>query len=224
MKKIVIALLTSLFVLCANAQISPYRQFSPFDRPHFLIEGGATYSTTTAKHTDYKIGFRAGIGGDFPIFFSWVSFAPSLVFESKGYVQNVRNNGMAETTTDMTSMYIELPIDFALNIPFSRKCGMQIMAGPYVGYGIAGNYAVTSDNNMAQYGLRTMEYKAFFNSEEEQNLLKNFDFGIDCGIRLIFSYVTVKVNAEFGCMNINANPNSLAFKNRSFSAGAGLRF
>ena len=199
MKKIVIALLTSLFVLCANAQISPYRQFSPFDRPHFLIEGGATYSTTTAKQTDYRIGFRAGIGGDFPIFFSWVSFAPSLVFESKGYVQNVKID-LAETTTDMTSMYIELPIDFALNIPFSRKCGMQIMAGPYVGYGIAGNYAVTSDNNMAQYGLRTVEYKAFFNSEEEQNLLKNFDFGIDFffAVRIVNAALDKMVQIYFG--------------------------
>lgn len=223
MKKLVIALVASFFVLCANAQISPYRQFSPFDRPHFLIEGGATYSTITAKHTDYKIGFRAGISGDFPLFFSWVSFLPSLTFESKGFIKNAKVD-LAEETTDMTSMYVEVPIDFALNIPFSRKCGMQIMAGPYVGYGVAGNYAVTSDNNTALYGLRTMEYKAFFNDEEKLNLLKNFDFGIDCGIRLIFSYVTVKVNAEFGCMNMSAIETAPAFRNRSFSASAGLRF
>lgn len=223
MKKIVIALITSLFVLCANAQISPYRQFSPFDRPHFLIEGGATYSSITARHTDYRIGFRASIAGDFPLFFSWVSFIPSVAFESKGYTQELYID-LATKTTDMTSMYVEVPLDFALNIPFSRKCGMQIMAGPYFGCGVAGNYAVTSDNNMALYGLRTMEYKAFGNSDEEANLLKRFDFGIDCGLRFIISYVTVRVNAEFGCMNMSANPDSPAFRNRSLSAGAGLRF
>lgn len=223
MKKIVIALVTSLFVLCANAQISPYRQFSPFGRPHFLIEGGATYSTITARHTDYRIGFRASVAGDFPLFFSWVSFIPSVAFESKGYIQNVTMD-LAEKTTDMSSMYVEVPLDFALNIPFSRKCGMQIMVGPYAAYGVAGNYAVTSDNNLDLYGLRTMEYKAFGNEDEDFNLLKKFDFGIDCGLRFIISYVTVRVNAEFGCMNMSANPDAPAFRNRSFSAGAGLRF
>lgn len=224
MKKI-FAIIAALISFCAaNAQISPYKQFSPFDGNHFIVDGGVTYSSISNKTANYKVLFRAGVGADLPLFYSHVSFCPSLTFESKGYT----NTAYATDTEvggfvwdyDVTAMSIEAPMEFAFNIPFSREFGMQICAGPYFGVGIAGSYSQTSEEYEAVSGVSTLEYKTYGG---ENPRLNRFDVGICGGLRFIFSFMVLKVNAELGCKNMNARPDEPAFKGRSFSACFGLR-
>lgn len=229
MKKI-LAVLAAVLCFCgASAQISPYKQFSPYDGPHFLVDGGVTYSTISNKTADYKVLFRAGFGGDLPIFFSHVSFLPSLTFESKGFSYNAydadsyvdgENVGGYVWNYDVTAMSIEAPMEFAFNIPFSREFGMQVCAGPYFGVGIAGSYSQTSQEYEVKSGVSTLEYKTYGG---ENPRLNRFDFGVCGGLRFIFSFMVLKVNAELGCKNMNARDYEPAFKGRSFSACFGLR-
>ncbi len=227
MKKFFIAVVLFFSAMMANAQLSPYREFSVFDGNHYWFEAGAAYSKITARHADYKLGFKAGFGADIPFAYSWVSFLPSAVFESKGFKSNMMKD-MAMMETDMMSMYVELPLDFSLNIPLGKRFGLQICAGPYVAYGVAGSYTESSDNYIGLYGMRTLEHKAFFNKGEDAdktNRLKNFDLGADLNLRfIILRYGVLKVGAEFGFLDANAIETEPGFRTLSFSAGLAFRY
>lgn len=218
MKKIFAVLAAMFCLFTANAQISPYRQFSPFDGNHFIIDGGVTYSKITDKKAEYKTLFRAGVGGDIPLFYAWTSFCPSLTFESKGYTTTAFDG--YEWFYDVDAMSIEAPLEFAFNIPFSREAGLQILAGPYFGVGIAGKYSQSSDLYEQEFGVSTLEYDTYGGDNARLN---RFDFGLCGGLRFIYSFMVLKVNAEIGCVNMNAHEKEPAFKGRSFSACFGLR-
>ena len=223
MRKIFITLVIALFAMSANAQLSPYREFSVFEKNHYWFEAGASYNTISTRHTDYKLGYRGGFGADIPLLYSWVSFLPSILFETKGYTSEMMRD-LALCTTDMMSMYIEVPVNFSLNLPIGKKMGVQICAGPFLACGISGSYTESSDNYLGLYGTRSLEYKAFRNDDEDVNLLKNIDFGVDLGLRFIFfRYAMIKVNSEFGCINISAKEGTPAFRSRSFSASIAIR-
>lgn len=218
MKKIFVAMIAAICAFGASAQISPYRQFSPFDGKHFIIDGGVTYSTITEKSAEYVPLFRAGVGGDIPLYYAWTSFCPSLTFESKGFTYTAYDGYVWDY--DVTAMSIEVPLEFAFNIPFSRVMGMQILAGPYLGCGIAGKYSQSSALYEQENGVSTLEYNTYGGDNPRLN---RFDFGLCGGIRFIYDFMVLKLNAEIGCMNMNANDRQPAYKGRSFSACFGLR-
>lgn len=218
MKKIFVAMIAAICAFGASAQISPYRQFSPFDGKHFIIDGGVTYSTITEKSAEYVPLFRAGVGGDIPLYYAWTSFCPSLTFESKGFTYTAYDGYIWDY--DVTAMSIEVPLEFAFNIPFSRVMGMQILAGPYLGCGIAGKYSQSSALYEQENGVSTLEYNTYGGDNPRLN---RFDFGLCGGIRFIYDFMVLKLNAEIGCMNMNANDRQPAYKGRSFSACFGLR-
>lgn len=224
MKKIFAVLVAVLCFCGANAQISPYKQFSPFDGNHFIVDGGVTFSSITHKTADYKILFRAGVGGDIPLFYSHVSFCPSLDFVSKGYTNTAYDaisiGSGYNWEYDVTAMSIEAPLEFAFNIPFNRDLGMQVAAGPYFGVGIAGSYSQTSEAYEAESGVSTVEFKTYGGDNPRLN---RFDFGVTGGLRFIFYFMMIKLNAEVGCINANARVDEPAFKDYSFSASFGLR-
>ncbi len=218
MKKIFAVIIAAMCAFGASAQISPYRQFSPFDGNHFLIDGGVTYTTISEKTANYKPLFRAGVGGDIPLFYAWTSFCPSVTFESKGFTYTAYDGYIWDY--DVTAMSIEVPLEFAFNIPFSREAGLQILGGPYLGFGIAGTYSQSSDLFESEFGYSTLEYKTYGG---ENPRLNRFDLGLCGGIRFIYSFMVLKLNAEIGCANMNANERQPGFKGRSFSACFGLR-
>ena len=225
-KKLIIPFFAVILSMSATAQLSPYREFSVFEKNHYWVEAGATYNKTSSSSSDYKTGFRAGFGADIPLLYSSVSFLPSLVFEYKGFTNRAFVDGQWEDK-DVTAMYIEVPIDFSVNIPIGKKTGIQIAAGPYLAFATAGKYTESSDNYLPMYGTRTLEFYTFQKDEESErsNLLKKFDFGVDLGVRVIFlRYVMVKLNAEFGTMNMCAIEGAQAYRNRSFSASMAFRF
>ncbi|MCQ2211442.1 MAG: PorT family protein [Paludibacteraceae bacterium] len=224
MKKIFISLLVTLFAFTANAQLSPYSPFTVFDGNHYWVEAGASYNKVKTRHTDYKLGYRGGVGADIPIHYSTVSFLPSIVFECKGYTQEMIVD-MAPLTTDMTSMYIEAPINFSYNLAIGKKTGIQFCAGPYFAVGIAGSYTESSDNYLGLYGTRSLDFNPFKNDDPEHNLLRRFDFGADLGIRIIFlRHAMVKLNAELGCINISGKEGVPGFRNVSLSGSLAFRY
>lgn len=234
MKRIFFAIVSFLFVMSANAQMNDrYTQFSVFDGVHYWAEAACTYNSTSLKQADYKIGYRAGLGVDIPIFYSSVSFLPSALFECKGYTENRRDQSGGKISRDVTSMYIEVPLEFSFNIKVGKRAGFQIAAGPYLAYGIGGKYTDTGETNLGLYGKETIELNTFKESsidlgedfDVKSALLKRFDLGVDLGVRFIFfRYFMVKVNAELGCIDMRADDSATAFRNRSFSAGLAFRY
>lgn len=236
MKRILLTIVATFLVLSASAQMNDrYKQFSVFDGVHYWAEAACTYNTTSLKKADYKIGYRAGLGADIPIYYSSVSFLPSAVFECKGFTETRRDDsGTGNLERDVTSMYVEVPLEFSFNISIGKKAGLQLAAGPYLAFGVGGKYTDTGKYNLGLYGKETIELNTFGESsvalseteyEEFLPLLKRFDFGVDFGVRFIFlRYFMVKVNAELGCIDMRADESATAFRNRSFSAGLAFRY
>lgn len=215
-----------LSTLTMNAQLSPYSEFTVFDGNHYWVEAGASYNKVITRHTNYKIGYRGGVGADIPIYYSSVSFLPALQFQCKGYTQEMTMD-LSTVVTDVTAMYVEIPIDFSYNVPIGKKMGLQFCGGPYIAVGIAGNYTESSDNYISLYGQRTLEHKPFWNKKEESeyDILKKIDFGANVGIRYIFlRHAMVKLDADFGCIKINAKDGVPGFRGISFAASLAFRY
>lgn len=231
MKRIILTVLTALTVFVASAQLSPYREFSVFDGIHLWAEAGASYGKVTSKLADCKIGWRGVVGVDIPFCYSNVSFLPSIGVMNKGYKATNIINAVTKTTeeTDLSAMYIEIPLDFAVNIAIRKKMGLQFYAGPYFSYGIAGKYTVTSDDYLPLYDKRTVELKTFDEQGEMySNLskqLRRFDFGIDAGVRFIFlRYAMFRAGCEFGCINANGVKTQPAFRTITPYASLAFRY
>ena len=231
MKRILLSVLSALTVFVVSAQLSPYHEFSVFDGVHYWVEAGASYGKVTSKNADYKIGWRGGVGIDIPFCYSNVSFLPSIMVENKGYKASNIINSVTKSVeeTDLASMYVEIPLDFSVNIAIRKKMGIQVYAGPYFGYGVAGKYTVTSDEYLALYGKRTIELKTFEEQGEEYSnvskQMRKFDFGFDAGLRFIFlRHAMVRVGCEFGCINANGVETQPAFRNITPYASLAFRY
>ncbi len=239
MKRFIFSFIVALSALVANAQMNfKYDPFCVFNGVHYWFEAGVVYSKVSLKSADYKLGYRAGFGADIPIYYSSVSFLPSVMFESKGFKDSRENMHGYENPIDyeVTAMYVEVPLNFSFNIPFGKKFGMQIAAGPYIGIGVGGKYTMSCDDQLDIYGARTFEMDVFKDGGtvqypgkqvvwENEQLLKRFDIGADLGLRfIIMKYIMVKVNAELGFINAKKVKDDIAYRNRSFSAGIAFRY
>lgn len=238
MKRFIFAVIVALSALVANAQMNfKYSQFCVFDGVHYWFEAGVVYSTVNHKSADYKLGYRAGFGADIPIYYSSVSFLPSVMFECKGFkdVREGMNGYVKPIDYDVTAMYVEVPLDFSYNIRMGKKCGLQIAAGPYIGIGVGGKYTMSCEDQLGIYGSKTFEMEVFKDGStvqypgktewENKQLLKRFDIGADLGLRfIILKYIMVKVNAELGFIAANKEKEGIAYRNRSFSAGVAFRY
>lgn len=241
MKKFVFVVTSLLIAMTCHAQMNnKYKSFCVFDGVHYWAEAGVSYNKMSLKSSDFKLGYKAGLGADIPLYYSTVSFVPSILFECKGYKEDREESG-DDVKREVTPMYILVPIDFSLNLPIGKKFGLQFCAGPYLAYGIAGKYTDTSNGYLNKYGKETLEFKVFKDDEyppyitsgntdiqlinEKKQLLKNFDFGVDVGARFIFlRYFMVKVNVEFGCINMCKDKDATSFRNLSLSAGLAFRY
>lgn len=238
MKRFIFAVIVALSAMVANAQMNfKYDPFCVFNGVHYWFEAGVAYSKTSYKSADYKLGYRAGFGADIPIYYSSVSFLPSVMFECKGFTDSRKKmNGYPNPIDyDVTAMYVEVPLDFSLNIPFGKKFGMQIAAGPYIGIGVGGKYTMSCEDQLGIYGAKTFEMDVFKDGGnvqypgktewENKQLLKRFDIGADLGLRfIIMKYIMVKVNAELGFINAKKEKGDIAYRNQSFSAGVAFRY
>lgn len=141
MKKIACIILSfGYFLISVNNSDAQDRRFG--------IKGGATaYNLTTEfgnfeSTTDRKIGFEAGVFGDFPIS-EIFSIQLEAVYTQKG------GEGGDEVfgTTSITLSYVDVPLLFKITAPLDGTLNPYIFGGGYAGYLIDASIDITGEGN-----------------------------------------------------------------------------
>ena len=114
-----------IFVLFALVSIVSYSQIS------WNAKVGMNMSNFTGdSDTDMRVGFNVGVGMEYQFTDMW-SIHPSLMFTQKGAkMDELKAN----------PMYLEIPVMAAARFAIADNQNIVVKAGPYFGFGIAGNY------------------------------------------------------------------------------------
>jgi len=174
---------------------------------------------------DFKTGFHAGITADLmvtPTFY----LQPGLLFSTKGAKGK---NDNVEITQNIS--YIELPV----NVLFKPELGsgrLLLGVGPYVAYGISGQYKTKTGSTTVESDAKfknTITAADYLNGDFY--FVKPFDFGANAlvGYELNNGF-SVQVNGQLGLSKINpkienvTEVNKTDVKNVGVGLSVGYRF
>lgn len=188
MKKIFLTLLSiSLFSAATSAQM------------RFGIKGGlnlANISVSPAQSNPPKsiIGFHGGVVLDAALT-DKISIQPNLLFSLKGASGSV-SIGTGTIESKATLNYIEVPVNFVYSVTDAFTVG----AGPYLGYALSGNSAVTSTIS----GFSSYNESLDFEKEK----IKRLDFGLNftAGYE-VTEGIVISANYSLGLANISDDAN-----------------
>lgn len=153
----------------------------------FGIKGGAAaYQITneignTSSTSDRKIGFEAGIFGDFPIS-SIFSIQPEAVFVQKGGEESDDVFG----TSSLTLNYVDVPLLLKINAPLDGTVKPYIFGGPYAGYLIE----ATADGDEG--------------SQDISEFLEDINYGLKVGLGVKIGSVVIDARYDMGMANLYA--------------------
>ncbi|WWC83710.1 hypothetical protein PIECOFPK_01435 [Mycovorax composti] len=123
-------------------------QAQDFARPKFGIKAGWNNSNITngreGNLDDSKRlnSFNVGVVGVIPLG-STFEIRTGLDLQSKGTESSTSLVDGVKSTYKVNPLYLELPVNFAVMLPFNEKVKAYIGAGPYAALGIAGKLKTT---------------------------------------------------------------------------------
>lgn len=157
---------------------------------------------------------------------------PSLLFSTKGY--KVDEKGFSSylfgvDNITFTSHYLELPINFIFK-PQVGAGNLLLGAGPYIGYGLGGNWKTdVSRMNVKGKLMFVNDYKITDSAALESTdvpYAQKFDFGGNILIGFEFnSNFYFHINGQIGLIDIQPRLNGVKDKESSMkTVGGGLSF
>lgn len=141
-KRSLIAVLLSLCFIIGQAQTK------------ISVQGGIGLNGITKNENyDVKMGYRFGIGVEFPFNPTWsLQTGVQLLNRNYGFDKGVEFTGINEEGNDImailgvdaktNAIYIQVPIKVAAFLPINNNCGLQFSAGPYLAYGTGGKSSI----------------------------------------------------------------------------------
>lgn len=182
MKKALSSALLTLFSLILTINAAAQER-------HYGIKGGAgAYEISSeigdmSATSDPKIGFEAGIFGDFPIN-EILSIQPEVVFVQKGG-ENEDSNDFSGTPS-VTLNYVDVPLLLKINAPLDGNIKPYIFGGPYAGY------LVEASSNMEGNNVDLTEY------------LAEFHYGVKMGLGVNIGPVVIDARYDLGLADLYA--------------------
>ena len=185
MMKRILTLLTvaAFFILGSKTGYSQVR---------YNIQAGVNFSTLTNNllpNTSSKTGFRAGLGINYN-FSDFFSVDPSLLIVSKGFKQS-------DINLSVNPIYLQLPVNFTLNLPLTRNIKILIGAGPYVAYGIGGSGSIGLSSG------ETLVDAKMFSNESVFTYYNKFDAGLNSSVGIALGDIILSLGGEWGFLKVN---------------------
>jgi Outer membrane protein beta-barrel domain len=161
--------------------------------------------------------FQGGLTVDIPLADQFY-IQPGVLFSGKGAKEK-------DTDANVSLSYIDVPVTFLFK-PMLGTGHLLLGAGPYVGFGIAGNVEDDNDN----------EQKVKFENEVTlvQAATEPYFRRLDAGANLLVGYemsskLSIQLNAQLGMAKINPeitdlNDNKWALRNTGFGLSLGYKF
>lgn len=227
MKKIFATLsIMILSIGIANAQLSNLK---------FRVDSGVNFSKGDYKAESLKditskpvVGYRIGASVNIPFSMGFY-FAPGLTFQSMGgqtSLENLANPFGKKAKATTRTHAIQIPLQVGIRIPVGATLAVNLQAGPYLSYALAGTTTV-------EVGGIKKEFDTFKDGVENMWKEKRFDVGLGAAAIVDINSWYGLLGADFGLMNqkdMNSKVNELfkdkdtTLKNTSFYLGVGYRF
>ena len=181
------AIMSFCFALTLN-QLQAQVRFGP--------KVGVNFSTMTLKASGIAFdpsnmtGFQAGVIAEIGLGKSF-ALQPGFLYSAKGSSFSLSGYDLE---MKIKPNYLEVPVNAIYKIE-AGPVSVLLMAGPYFGYGIGGNYTVTSAqetiDDAIKYGSGT------------DNDLKPFDFGLNFGGGVELSRFQLAIQYGLGLTNLS---------------------
>jgi len=199
MKKLFTLTLTAMLAMAAFSSLKAQDVDSWFGiRAGVVIAKNDFDNGMLDEDVKNKFGLDLAAVFDFPIG-EVFSLGPEVHWVQKGYQQD----GVGKTNLD----YIDIPL--LVRLHFGRPVGLNVFAGPSVGFLIAGKFKPETGDDV--------DIKDFY---------KGTNLGGVLGAAIALGPIDFDVRYNFGFGDINDNPDlsDVKVKSRSFGAGVTLMF
>lgn len=190
-------------------------------------------STTSGKPAvDPKAGIVLGLTADIPVRGDFY-LQPTLLYADRGY--KLESNYMTDVTNkfDVSASYLEIPV-LVLYKPQLGGRKLLIGAGPYIGYGIGGNWKsdvgfLVGDVVTSNHGDVVFKNDSVDGAYEQYVYGKPIDYGANFTLGYEFlSHLTAQFNAQFGLANLQPKYAGVkqdgSLKNKSIGFSVGYKF
>ncbi len=159
--------------------------------------------TNLNEYTKNNLGYNFTVYGDFGVGNNFF-IQPGISLQNKGTkLEGTFPLGSSSITGTSTVnvMAIEVPINAVLRIPTGNEGGLQISAGPYIGFNVSGKSKVNVTQG-AGSDLGTQESDLKFGNKTSDNL-SSTDFGANFGLAYrLKSGILIGGNYGLGLTNI----------------------
>lgn len=149
-------------------------------------------------------GYQLGLTTDISLIKDVLSLQPGVIYTGKGAkVESGTEGQNGYFRQSFNPRYIEVPLNLVAKLPFAKKTGLFVGAGPYAAVGVGGKVKTNGRLLGADYNFdRKITFSdddpTTFNQEEGTGLgvVRRFDYGINAmaGFRI----KTVVVTANYG--------------------------
>lgn len=188
-----------LFILTTNYALAQVR-FGP--------KAGVNFSTMTLKSSGISLdpsnltGFQFGIVSEISLGSNF-ALQPGVIYSVKGSGYSISGFDME---VEINPTYIEVPVNAIYKIG-AGPINVLLMAGPYFGYGIGGNYSMKSAQETIDEAIKY--------GSGDNNDLKPFDIGVNLGGGLEIGRIQVAFQYCLGLTNLApVTDNSAEQKNK----------
>lgn len=221
MKKVIIIALCTLVFTSVKSQI--------------YVQGGlnlANISNSNSGATDKNkmiTTFNAGILGR--------SNSSGVLAVESGLLVDGRGakveggSGSANYKVTFNPLYLELPVNLVIRVPFGSAGNFFVNGGPYVAMGIAGKSKFEGQlGNISGSQTKDIKFTSTDPTADDQaySKLKRFDYGLNVGAGIDLNKILLKVNYGYGLAKINSmqtnNNENNKDKYRTLSISLGIPF
>lgn len=215
MKKLLtIVMLTGIFT---NAKSQVY------------LQGGVNLANITktssgqTQDNNMLTTFNAGILGRFNLSTAF-DLESGLLLDGRGaksntYFTSATNDNYVKTT--FNPLYLEVPLNLVIRIPFQKNMNIFFNAGPYAAMGIAGKAKsetkVFGTTTNSSNDVKFANDNPFTSRQDDAayDKLKRFDFGLNFGGGLDLGKVLLKLNYGYGLTKINSTQSNNSTDNKN---------
>lgn len=195
------------------------RIVTPFAKAGIAItkaQGGESSATGTC------IGYSAGVGVSFALS-HYLSLTPAVMFSQKPTEWSADSGydlvtGQPVSDGDYTSktnpLYLTVPVMFDLKLWTKKSNKVILSVGPYVGFGLSGQYKVNGEDKGDLFG----------SSDEGEVQFKKFDAGIQIGIGGTIRHIFLGVTSSLGLTPISDVGLLDYYRNMSVEMSVGYYF
>jgi len=195
------------------------------------LRAGMSLTNMSMKYDDesmsddfkYKPGFLVGTTVDFPVS-PVFAIETGLLFSSKGFKMEESDTYMNETMeykSKLNLIYLDVPITLLGRLNIGDKTNLFLSTGPYLGFGLEGK-AKTEITSNGQ--TEKVENDIKFGSDESEDDLKRFDYGLVFGGGIEYGVFQFGVYYEHGLANLSiASDDNLKIRNKALNIAVTYR-